>query len=129
MSLADIYKKIKPAVVAIAIVEKKGTEVSFDKIFGTGFCVDPNGIIVTARHIISAYYEKIRKEVLPKSRHEEPKPLHRPDFKIIFFRKGSNKLEALTFPVINFIFPFVSDCPEDDVAVLRIPKCPEEFGA
>lgn len=127
MSLPDTYEKVKLAVAAIALVEERDTEVDF-RIFGTGFCVDPSGVVVTARHVIRDYYREILKAPLPHSHLEAKTPIRKPSFSVVFFRKGIDKFEALYTEVINFILPFEGDHPEDDVAVLRIPKCPEFWG-
>ena len=128
MTLSDIYEKVKPAVVAFAIVNEQDTNVNF-QIFGSGFCVDPSGIIVTARHVITDYYEYWLKSPLPQYHTELMQPIQQPDFRVVFFRKVSNKYEALWVPVVNFIFPFLGDHPEDDVAVVRIPKSPSYWGS
>jgi len=128
IGLAKIYKKVKPAVVAIASVEEVGSRVTILP-FGSGFCVDPNGIIVTARHVVTEYYEKVLEAPLPHSHTEAIVPLPKPDFYVVFFRKSSDKYETIYPLVISYMFPFPGDHPEDDVAVLGIPKCPDYWGA
>ncbi|MEK7552016.1 MAG: serine protease [Patescibacteria group bacterium] len=49
---SEIYKKIKPAVVAI--VSKYSKSPDFPDIIGTGFIVDESGIILTNNHVINA---------------------------------------------------------------------------
>ncbi len=54
--LVQLFKRVKPAVVAIA--QRLG-EGPFDlKVIGTGFNVDECGIIVTCRHVLGSYLEE-----------------------------------------------------------------------
>ena len=100
MSLADIYEKIRPAVVAIAIWDEPHY-----RIFGSGFCVDPEGIIVTARHVITAYYEIRLKASLPKIGAVGKIDIKEPDFNIVFFRKESSSWGPACALPIGFVFP------------------------
>ncbi len=127
MPLADIYKKIKPAVAAIAIVEEHKDGTHF-RIFGTGFCVDPNGIVVTARHVITEYYKEWLKAPLPKIGAEGEIDIKEPDFHVIFFRKERGSYGAVHAPPTTYVLPCEGAAPEDDVAVLRMPKCPGYWG-
>lgn len=127
LGLSEIYPGVKPAVVAIALVQRVGGKVDYSP-FGSGFCVDPDGIIVTARHVITDYYEA-KGTPLPKFHTESSGPIPHPDFRVVFVRKMSSGFEAMDVPVINWISPLAGDHPEDDVAVLRITRCPEKWGA
>lgn len=126
MSLADIYAKIKPAVVAIARIEEQSDKPF--RIYGSGFCIDPDGIIVTARHVITGYYEQVMKAPVPKHHNKFKKPIKRPDFFVVFFRKESKQYGAVYSKPQAYVFPLEGEHPEDDVAVLRMPKCPSLWG-
>lgn len=123
MGLQDSYEKVKPAVVAIAIVEEDGSKVKF-RIFGSGFCVDPNGLVVTARHVVTGYYEWLRAP-LPKSHPVAMTHITQPSFRAVFFQRGSEGYIARWTPVMKFLLPFEGDEPEYDVAILRILKDPK----
>ncbi len=51
MNYVEIYKKIKPSVVALGTKTQMGKKVDFS-INSSAFCVDPSGIFVTAKHCI-----------------------------------------------------------------------------
>lgn len=127
MSFPDMYARMKPAVVAITRIDEQSDKPF--RIFGSGFCVDPDGIIVTARHIITGYYEKVMKAPMPKHHNEVQKPIEKPDFSIVFFRKENDKYGAVYSKPMEYIFPLEGDHPEDDVAILRMPKCPPMWGS
>ena len=127
MGLPDVYERIKPAVVAIALVEERGTKTNF-RIFGSGFCVDSSGIIVTARHVVTRYYEDILKAPLPRSHREARVPIQKPGFQVVFFRKESDRYGSIFASPMNYILPLEGDAPEDDVAALRMPSCPDIWG-
>jgi len=126
MSLADMYARMKPAIVAVARIEEQSSKPF--RIFGSGFCVDSEGIIVTARHVITGYYEDVMKAPIPKHRDKFKKPLKEPGFSIVFFRKEKNRYGAVYSKPMSYIFPLQGEHPEDDVAVLRMPKCPDFWG-
>jgi S1-C subfamily serine protease len=67
--------------------------------FGSGACVDPSGIVITARHVVEDYINKL------------------PDFEIVFTKKGSKKYEAIAAKPISMV---VSQ--DYDVAVLKLPE-------
>ncbi|MCD4741661.1 MAG: serine protease [Desulfobacteraceae bacterium] len=57
----SIFQRVKSATVAIAMVQKEmvnmQTEVPYE-IIGSGFCIDPLGIVITCRHVIDAFMSK-----------------------------------------------------------------------
>jgi S1-C subfamily serine protease len=48
--LVSVFRRVKPAVVAIA--KRKGDAYDEQEIIGTGFNVDPRGLVVTAWHVV-----------------------------------------------------------------------------
>lgn len=128
MSLSDVYEKVKPAVAAIAIMEKQGERTRF-RIFGTGFCVDSDGIVVTARHVVAGYYEMVHKTSLPHTESEAKNPVRKPSFVVVFFRRESNRLGSITCPVIGINWLVEGEGPEYDEAELDIGKCPDIWGS
>lgn len=48
--LAQVFRRIKPGVVAIAVA--RGDEFDSQIVLGTGFNVDPRGLVLTAAHVI-----------------------------------------------------------------------------
>jgi S1-C subfamily serine protease len=55
MTLPDVYEQVRPAIVAFIsrlVVHKKGDAPAFPSIIGTGFFIDPRGIVATNRHVI-----------------------------------------------------------------------------
>lgn len=57
----SIFQRVKRATVAIAMLQKEPvnmqTEVPYE-IIGSGFCIDPSGIVITCRHVIDAFMSK-----------------------------------------------------------------------
>lgn len=62
-NLSNSYKKIKPAIIAIA--SRLSTNSVFPSIIGTGFCVREDGIIFTNRHVIQAIKKLPRRKDSP----------------------------------------------------------------
>lgn len=53
----SIYDKIKKATVAVAALNKKEAKEPFT-IFGSGFCIDSIGVVITCRHVVEAMMSK-----------------------------------------------------------------------
>jgi len=122
VNLADIYEKVKPALVAFVIEEQKGTDIIYN-IFGSGFCVDSDGIIVTAAHVITDYYKSFTGSPLPPIHPKVGQPIEPPKFRIVFFRKEKSAYGSVVIiPTELFIDS------DNDIAVLGIPKCPDYWG-
>jgi len=114
MQTSELYTHIKTAVVAFALPE--GRDAKHDlKIFGSGFCVDSQGIILTARHVVARFYQQPTKT----------NQLHSPPFYIIFFRKEVSSYGAFWVPPIECIFPRTAPEIRADVAALRIQPSPQ----
>jgi len=60
----NIFSKVKAATVAVALLNEKDNKNPFG-VIGTGFCIHNEGIIVTCRHVISAFTEECQ---APKNR-------------------------------------------------------------
>jgi serine protease Do len=112
ISLSDIYRKVRPACVAISLEINKGGSLNFIS-FGSGVCVDKSGIIITAKHVITGYYEDIKGE--KTSSDTAPSE---PEFLVIFTRMGETKYEAFYARPIAIMFA------ENDVAIMKIPEIP-----
>ena len=57
MTRKEVFDKVKRATVAIAIVHLQNSKHPFE-IIGSGFCLDPTGIIVTCAHVLEAFMSK-----------------------------------------------------------------------
>jgi len=53
----EILNKIKRATVAVAYLNTADSEEPFT-IVGSGFCIDPSGIVITCRHVVEAFMSK-----------------------------------------------------------------------
>jgi len=113
MSLAETYKKVRGACVALAIEFRDERGIQFFT-FGSGVCVDKKGVIITARHVITGYYESIKCEKI--SGNLVPS---RPEFQIIFTRYAKEKVEGFFSRPLQIAMPEDKDC---DVAIIRIPE-------
>jgi S1-C subfamily serine protease len=61
IKLTSIFQKVKRATVAIAMVQKEMVNMQLEapyEIIGSGFCIDPGGIVVTCRHVIDGFMSK-----------------------------------------------------------------------
>jgi len=102
--IKNIYKKIKNATVAIASINKKEAKEPFT-IIGSGFCIDPEGIIITCRHVIEAFMKKTISQQLEKIPQKKDNHIHilEPVETIIphaiFYDTVSNKNGLFAFPV------------------------------
>lgn len=101
----NIYNKIKNATVAIAIMNKKGTEEPFT-IIGSGFCIDSEGIIITCRHVIEAMMSKTvtqQLEKIPQEKKDNQIHILDPITVIaphaIFYDTVSHRNGMLAFPI------------------------------
>jgi S1-C subfamily serine protease len=112
MPLAETYERVRPACVAIALVEEEGNEVRF-LTFGSGACVDRTGIVVTAKHVVEGYYQQVAGVELV------PGEIPGPRFQVVFGRTGAERHEILHASVNGVLCD-----AERDIALLRIPPLP-----
>ena len=99
---------IKRATVAIALVPDQApairTETPFT-IVGTGFCIDPDGIVITCEHVLSAFSPGVMQAIadLPRdTKGPDIVPLKGIRFMIphvLFFVPGRSEEELLVLPV------------------------------
>lgn len=61
MERREIFERVKCATVAIAAMNREGAPHPFT-IVGSGFCVDPRGLVVTCRHVLEMLMEKTTEE-------------------------------------------------------------------
>jgi len=111
MNLADSYKLVRPACVAIALKKTIGNQEQF-LAFGSGVCVDSDGIVATAKHVVSSYYEKIKGEKISDS-------MSPPDFIVAFSRRAKERYEMIYIKPIA-----IMTHDEHDSALLILPKAP-----
>ena len=104
-NIKNIYKKVKKATVVIAVINKGEAEEPFT-IFGSGFCIDSEGIIITCRHVIEAMMSKTVSQQLEKIPQEKKdNQIHILDLVrvitpyAIFYDTVSRKNELLAFPI------------------------------
>jgi S1-C subfamily serine protease len=117
-NLAHVYKKIKPAVVAIGITVEVGKQTNL-VIAGTGFCIHPRGIIVTCRHV----FEDFEKQFVPKFKEQLDEMFARPGeifhsdvlpIQALFFLEEANQWVMVPARISDVIGD-----REIDIAVLR----------
>lgn len=56
-SRRNILERVKKATVAVAYLGTVDSEEPFT-ILGSGFCIDPSGIVITCRHVVEAFMSK-----------------------------------------------------------------------
>jgi len=59
--MKKVFEGVKKATVAIAALNTRESKQPFT-IFGSGFCVDPSGVIITCRHVIESMMSKTVKQ-------------------------------------------------------------------
>lgn len=127
MSQKDIFKKIKRATVAMAVVDFNNKTKPFE-IVGSGFCIDSSGVIITCRHVLSAFMSKsIEQQVAEARAKEENKHKDRHSvgpFKLIkpfavFYdtERSSTKLFALP-TVVDMVMAKT----DKDIGMVRVLK-------
>jgi S1-C subfamily serine protease len=56
-STRDILQRVKNSTVAVTYLNTADSEEPFT-ILGSGFCIDPSGIVITCRHVVEAFMSK-----------------------------------------------------------------------
>lgn len=97
--LSETYKRVRPAVVSFAIRQE-----SHFMSFGSGVCIDPSGIIVTAKHVITGYYEYVNKDIHAK-----------PEFEVCFTERLTDGQGTLSVDPKALVMDLKSD-----IAVIKI---------
>lgn len=135
-NLARTYRTLKPAVVAIGASSLKGEQTVGQLgqpgqlvISGTGFCIHPDGVVITCEHVFTKYQEALGNTEFAKQLKEAQEELARSDsphglpfnakqIYAIFFREEGDKWVVHANP-----FTQLSLRPDLDLAVgtLREP--------
>lgn len=121
------FEAVKKATVAIALVDFNNKTKPYE-IIGSGFCVDPAGVIVTCRHVIEAFMSKSIAIQIEESNQDpdninrekkicKPGPVMR-SFAIFYdTERSSTKLIA-----IPTVVDMVMAKTDKDIALLRVLK-------
>ena len=123
----NVFETVKKATVAIAIVDFENTTKPFE-IIGSGFCVDPDGVIVTCRHVIEAFMSKsiavqIEEAHRNPSNINKEKKVCKPGPVIrayaLFYDTKRSSTKIIVIPTV---VDMVTAKTDKDVALLRILK-------
>jgi len=119
-----VYETIKAATVAIALMHppEPGSKNRPFSILGSGFCIHPEGIVVTCRHVQEAFvdpegYKQILADVAAKE--GQLRELKGAVPNVIFYHPKPIGHELYAFPVPVDLAVTKTDF---DLAALRIPK-------
>lgn len=127
MGQKEVFKKVKRATVAMAMVDFNNSTKPFE-IIGSGFCIDSSGVVATCRHVLSAFMSKpIDQQIKEGQAKEEnkgkdkqilgPFNLIRP-FAIFFDTEcSSSKLFALP-TVVDMVIA----ATDKDIGIVRVLK-------
>jgi hypothetical protein len=63
-SKSNFLEKVKKATVAVAYLNAADSDEPFT-ILGSGFCIDPTGIVITCRHVVEAFMSKTIAQGIP----------------------------------------------------------------
>ena len=66
----EIFDRVKKATVAIVGMNVSGAKQPFT-IFGSGFCIEPVGVVVTCRHVMDSFLERPVMELIEEVSEEE----------------------------------------------------------
>lgn len=123
MNRRQIFDLIKRSTVAIAAINKREAEHPFT-IVGSGFCIDPVGLIVTCRHVVEALMEKTAEQQIAEVPLEEKdKPIQKlgpvqaiTPFAVFYVTKASReKLFAFPCQIDNVVAK-----TDFDLALMRV---------
>lgn len=77
MGRREIFDRVKRATVAVAAINRREAKHPFT-IVGSGFCIDPFGLVVTCRHVVEALMEKTAEQQIAEVPPEEKgKPIQK----------------------------------------------------
>jgi S1-C subfamily serine protease len=113
MKLRELFIKYRSACVGIAIQIPTSTGVRF-VCFGSGVNVHPSGAVVTAKHVVTSYFENIKKEVVDFSR---PVDI---DFHVLFSFQADTEWRMWVAKPIG-----IALLEKVDVAVLKLSPKPD----
>jgi len=127
MDQKEIFKKVKRATVAMAVVDFNNFSKPFE-IVGSGFCIDSTGIIVTCRHVLSAFMSKSidqqikEAEVKEENKGKEVKttgPFKAIKPFVIFFDTESSSSKLFALPTVVDMLMARTD---KDIGMVRVLK-------
>lgn len=106
MNRSDVFQKIKRAAVAMAIWHDGNLERPYT-IIGSGFCIHPRGVIVSCRHVLSAFFRKDFDELIAEIPEEDKK-------KELWPLRNAESIR----PYVLF---FIPDWSPDELVVIPVP--------
>lgn len=119
-----IFSSVKAATVAIVVITEKRDGTCPFNIVGSGFCIDPIGIVVTCEHVLSAFMTKPLKEQIAsfeKVNSEkgiiEGRLTPRSIPHVIFYKAEIERQQLIVFPTPGTIFVAKTDF---DLALVRV---------
>ena len=118
--LAEIFKQVKPATVAI------GTRIHGKPVvIGTGFNVDPSGIVVTCKHVVEGFllgHKNFPKSPIPPGEKYGHMIMKTLETFAIFTKVTGDEIE------VEGISPFFIGGPHArDVAIMKLPPCDKPY--
>ncbi len=119
-----IFDSVKAATVALAIMTKKKDGTCPYQVVGSGFCIDPIGIVLTCRHVLSAFMAKPIEEQLASFEQvksdkgtKQGRLVHRHIPYVIFYKPRPERLWAFPIQATNCIAK-----TNFDVAAVRVKQ-------
>ena len=116
MSLSDVYAKVRPACVGIAVRDGEPYSASPPKkgwlCLGSGACIDPSGVVVTARHVVQGLCARV--DLSPQSQ-----TLETPPFEVLF-TSVSDEGGHVTSAVAQSTWMPNDDSPTSDIAIIHL---------
>ncbi len=114
MTLAEVCRLVKPAVVAIGRTEIDDSPV----IIGTGFNADPSGIVITCRHVIEGLLlEKLPDLVVPPGKRFGRADVRGHRMFVMFHHVEGDEIAVEGVPVLCSVGP-----KNQDAAVIMLPR-------
>jgi len=119
-SLAEIFKRVKPSTVAI------GTKVEGKPLaIGTGFIVDPSGVVVTCKHVVEGLlleHEKFPDTPIPSGKKVGRATLKTHEIFTMFICVRGDEIE------VEGVSPvFIGGPNKRDLAVMKLPNRSEPY--